>query len=96
MLPAAVFPALQTPCVVGAISWFWGQESDTSVWQQRCIAMVAMAVGQLCPAGVGEMVFLGGWESGGGGHMYFGASDVLQLTTATTATTQIQQMAPAM
>ena len=51
MSPAAVLPALQTPCVVGAISWFWNQESGTSIWRQRCVAMVAVVVGRLCPAG---------------------------------------------
>eukprot|EP00957_Ditylum_brightwellii_P184820 14077171-Ditylum_brightwellii.AAC.1 len=61
--------------------------------------MVVVAVGQLCPtgaSGVGERKFLGGWESGGGGHMHFGASAVLQLTTATPTMTQISQMTPEM
>eukprot|EP00957_Ditylum_brightwellii_P098470 7501956-Ditylum_brightwellii.AAC.1 len=42
MSPAAVLPALQTPCVVCAMTWFWGQDSGSSGRQWRSIAMVAV------------------------------------------------------
>eukprot|EP00957_Ditylum_brightwellii_P000147 11078-Ditylum_brightwellii.AAC.1 len=45
---------------------------------------------------VGERVFLGGWESGGGDYMHFGASDVWQLMTIMMTMPTIPQMAPAM
>eukprot|EP00957_Ditylum_brightwellii_P144296 10993529-Ditylum_brightwellii.AAC.1 len=44
MSPAVVLHALQTPCVIGTISWFGSRRVEPA-------AMVAMVVGQLCPVG---------------------------------------------
>eukprot|EP00957_Ditylum_brightwellii_P096201 7328579-Ditylum_brightwellii.AAC.1 len=42
LLSVAILPALQTPCIAGAISWFGGQDSGSSGQHWRSIAMVSV------------------------------------------------------